>query len=159
MEPPVSRSKGGNAYVGGHGSSRTAAGPPGDSIEVPGISGDLKSGVLCRGPHGELIHIEFAQNDGIPLFQSSDNRPIIEGDIPFEDLRSTGRLNSLGAEDIFKAYRNPARSPISSPSGDLVVHPVRLLECLFFCQNEIGSDLTVNLFDPLGRGPRSSPWR
>ncbi len=53
------RTQRGYTLIGGNRGGRSPTGSAGNSIEIPGISGNAEPGVLRRGSHGKLIHVHL----------------------------------------------------------------------------------------------------
>src|SRR5437660_9858282 len=76
--------------VGGHRCGGTAAGAAGNPVEVPRVPRRLKTAVLSRRAHRELVHIRLAEEYGVGGLETLDDRGIIGRYELLENLAAAG---------------------------------------------------------------------
>ena len=79
---------------------------------------ELIGRVLGGAAHGELVHVELAQEDEAGLPQLRDHGGVIGGHVAFEYPRGAGGLHALHAQHVFETYRHPVpREPLTLRLG------------------------------------------
>ncbi len=92
--------------AGGDAGGGAATGAARDPVEVPGVSRGLEGGVLGGAAHGELVHVELAEEDQACGSQLGDDGGVIGRDVAFEDARAARGLHPLHGEDVLEADRH-----------------------------------------------------
>ena len=89
--------EGGGAEEGGGGPAGAAAGGAGVAGQVPRVAG-ASVGVVEGVAHGELAHVELAQQHGPGIFQLSHDRGVVVRHEVAQDFRAAGGGDARGAE-------------------------------------------------------------
>ncbi len=71
--------------------------------------------------HGELAHIELAQQDSPCILELGHHRGVIVGHVILENGRASGGENAIGAELVFDCYRDSVQRPSVLSGGDFAL--------------------------------------
>ena len=110
IEPPVSVPTAKRRHASRHRGRRTAARAAGDPRQVPGIARHLKSRVLVRAAHGELVEIRLADQHGVGRFEPLDDGGVVRWDEVFQHPRSTGGRLAGGAQQVLERDRQAGQA-------------------------------------------------
>jgi hypothetical protein len=86
-------------------------------VRVPGVAGDMKGGVLGGGAHGELVHVELADDNGILGLEPPDDESVVGRHELRQDLRTAGGAHPSSADRILDADRDAGQHRHVTP-GD-----------------------------------------
>ena len=106
MEPPVSDPSDADAQVRGHRRRGAPGGAAGNVIPVPGVAGGAVSRVFRGGAHGELVHVDLAQDDRAGLAQPGADRGVIGRHEVLQDAGAAGGAQTLGNHHVFQGQGN-----------------------------------------------------
>ena len=107
----------------------------------------MVGGVLCRAAHGELIHVNLAEDDRILGLDFRHDRRIVRRHEVLEDLRGARRLDALRADVVLDGTRDALEEGNRLTRCDLLVDGLCLLQRFFACNRQIRLDVTLDLID------------
>ena len=102
---------------------------------IPGVTSRAKGAVLVGAAHGELIHVQLADNDGFLLLDAGNGRSVVRGDVIIQNARRTGGTQSGGIEDVFCCDRQP-RQGLCLAIGDSLISRLRFGERRFVADGD-----------------------
>ena len=106
-------------------------------------------GVLRRTAHGELIHVEFAEDDRILRLDFRHDCRIIRRHEMFKDLGCTGRFDPLGADIVLDSARDTFEEGNRFALGNLFIDSLGLSQCLIARNGQICLDVALDFIDAL----------
>ena len=112
--------EGPGGFGGGDAGGGAATGAARHPVEVPGVVRGLIGRVLGGAAHGELVHVELAQEDEAGVAQLGDDGGVVGRDVALEDARRAGGLHALDAEDVLEA---DGHAFPGQPLGSAAWHP------------------------------------
>ncbi len=146
------RAQGTQAHVRRHSGSRPAAGAAGDTIQIPGVAGNLKAGVLGGGTHGELIHVKLAHDYRSGIFQSGNDCGVVWRNEIFKHLRRAGRAKALGADQVLDTQWDAGKG-CRVTLGQAMVRRFGLGHGTVGIDGQKGTNLAVDRLDAIQDGP------
>ena len=112
IEPPVSEPRRHRGEPRRHRRRRAAARPAGDARRVPRVPGRARHRVLGRRPHGELVAVRLADDDGPGRGQPLDDGRVVGRDVAGEDARRRGGREPAGADVVLDRDRHPEQGQV-----------------------------------------------
>lgn len=131
----------------GDGCGAAARGTARHAVEVPRVVRHVVGRVLRRAAHGEFIHVDLAEDDGILGLDLRHDRRIVRRHEVLEDLRSTRRLDILRADVVLDGTRDALEEGNRLTRCDLLVDGLCLLQRFFARNRQIRLDVTLDLID------------
>ena len=98
---------------GGDAGGGAATGAARHPVEVPGVACGLKGRVLRGAAHGELVHVQLAQEDKAGLSELGDDGGVVRWDVTLQNAGGAGGLHAAHAEDVLQPDGHPFPSPPS----------------------------------------------
>ena len=103
---------------------------------------------IFRGTaHGELIHVELAQDNRIFGFELGHYRSIIRRYEVFQNLGGTSRLYALGADIVLDGARDTFEERNLLTAGNLFVHSLGLSQSFVAGNGQICFNVAFHLVD------------
>ena len=130
-----------------HRSCAAAGGTAGDALGIPGVAGGMVSGVLRGAAHGELVHVQLAQDNRVLSLELGHDRSIIGRHEVLQNLGSTGGPHPFGADIVLDGAGNALQEGNLLSLGNLLVHSLGARQGLIPGDGEVSLDFPLHLVD------------
>ncbi len=133
---------------------RSPAGPPGDSVRVPGVPDRPVVRVQGGGAVGELMHVQLTDEDGARRGQPFHHRGIEGGEKVPQDFGTAGGPNPPGEKEVFSGVRDAVERAQALSQKNFLFGAARSLHRLTGKEGQECVDPRVKRLDSLEAGPR-----
>ncbi len=132
----------GRGLAGGDAGGAGAGGSAGHGVEVPGVLHRPVGAVFVGAAHGELVHVQLADDHRAALLQPGHGGAVVGRHEALKDLRGAGGTDPLGAEDVLKRHGN-AGQQVGLAGGAFLIRGLGGGQGLLFAYGDEGVDLLV----------------
>ena len=107
----------------------------------------MVGGVLCRAAHGELIHVDLAEDDRILGLDFRHDRRVVRRHEVLENLRGASRLDAFRADVVLDGTRDALEEGDLLPCRDFLVDGLCLCKSLRARDRQVRLDIALDLID------------